>query len=105
MQQNQIKQIENLDSLELLDTLNLSNNYISKLENLSCCPLLSSLVITHNCLEFPDDLEHLIECKNLSSLDMSYNRITDVLALDIFGKMKILVNIQYFNFLTLIYDF
>jgi dynein assembly factor 1, axonemal len=80
-----------------LDTLNLSNNYITKLENLSCCPLLSSLIITHNCIECTSDLEHLIECKNLTSLDLSYNKITDELALDVFGKMNILVSIFCYN--------
>lgn len=34
LQQNLIKKIENLHHLQLLDTLNLSNNMVLKLENL-----------------------------------------------------------------------
>ena len=93
MQQNLIRKIENLEPLKLLDTINLSNNFISKIENLSCCPVLNSLVISRNKLEKASDLEHLVECENLSCLDLSHNNIEDPEIINIFEKMKNLVKI------------
>lgn len=95
---NQIKSIQNLDSLKLLDTINLSHNYIKKLENLSCCPLLTSLIITHNELENAAGLEHLIDCVNLSCVDLSFNNINDPEVIHVFKQMKNLVSVV--NFLT-----
>ena len=91
LQQNLIRKIENLEPLKLLDTINLSNNFITKIENLSCCPVLNSLVISRNNLTKASDLEHLVECENLSCLDLSYNNIEDTDIIDTFEKMKTLV--------------
>lgn len=92
MQQNLIKKIENLEPLEILDTINLANNYITRIENLSCCSQLSSLIISHNSLEKASHLEHLVECENLSCLDLSHNRIDDPDVINVFERMKKLVN-------------
>ena len=79
-----MKKIENLHLLQLLDTLNLSNNMIVKLENLSkpsstlapthipwsmwsagCLPVLSTLQVAHNKMRTASDIEELIHCPNL----------------------------------------
>lgn len=89
VQQNLIKKIENLEPLKLLDTINLSNNFITKIENLSCCPLINSLIISRNKLEKSADLEHLVDCENMSCVDVSHNIIDDPDILDnVFAKMK-----------------
>ena len=88
---NLITSIQNLDSLKLLDSINLSHNHIRKVENLSGCPLLTSLIITHNRLETAADLEHLIECKNLTCLDLSFNKINDPEIIEVFEQMEKLV--------------
>lgn len=88
---NMIQKIENLESLKMLDLINLSNNMIRKIENLSCCSKLTSLYITHNLLQTSYDLEHLVECKHLSCIDLSYNNIFDPNCLLIFEKIENLV--------------
>lgn len=37
LQQNVIKNLENLEKLQILDTLNVSNNIIPKIENIGKC--------------------------------------------------------------------
>lgn len=72
-----------------LDTLNLSHNYIKSIENCdsSILPQLNTLNLSHNSLNLVRDLEKLIECKTVSVLDLSYNRIDDVLIVKILSQM------------------
>ncbi|XP_071954961.1 dynein axonemal assembly factor 1-like [Antedon mediterranea] len=88
LQQNLIDKLENLEDLQVLDTLNVSNNLITKIENLGCLPVLNTLNIAHNKLVKAEDIEHLKECKNLSVLDMSHNRLDDPDIFDVLGSME-----------------
>lgn len=89
LQQNLINKIENLDNCRELDTLVLSHNYIKSLEN--CCsnvlPVLNTLNISHNLLKDIDGLKALSGCLNVSVLDLSYNKIEDVMIVDVLAAM------------------
>ncbi|KAJ0170673.1 hypothetical protein K1T71_013445 [Dendrolimus kikuchii] len=87
---NVVRKIENLDGCPKLDTLNLDHNYVCKIENLDAVPDLHTLSIAHNMLSSVDDLEHLKLCKNLSVLDLSYNRLEDPLIIDVLADMAVL---------------
>ncbi|XP_011569387.3 uncharacterized protein LOC105398845 [Plutella xylostella] len=87
---NVLRKIENLDGCPKLDSLNVEHNFIPVIENLDVVPVLHSLNISHNMLTTVDDLIHLRTCKNLSVLDLSYNRIEDPLIVDILADMDIL---------------
>ncbi|KAL4224725.1 Dynein assembly factor 1 [Mactra antiquata] len=88
LHQNLITNIENLEPLQRLDTLNLSNNLISCIKNISCIPELHTLQMSHCKLKTAKDVEHLIECKELSCLDLSHNKLTDPAIVDVFEKMN-----------------
>ncbi|XP_039299189.1 dynein assembly factor 1, axonemal isoform X2 [Nilaparvata lugens] len=85
---NLIDKIENLDCLKNLVTINLCHNYIQKIENLSGLPVLKTLSISHNKLTSFDDICHLIDCKELSAVDLSYNQIDDQKIIEIMGAMQ-----------------
>ncbi|CAK1594772.1 unnamed protein product [Parnassius mnemosyne] len=87
---NVIRKIENLQGCPKLDTLNLDHNFVAKIENLHVVPDLHTLSIAHNMLSTVADLEHLVSCKNLSVLDLSYNRLEDPIIVDILADMAIL---------------
>nr|CAB3238436.1 dynein assembly factor 1, axonemal [Phallusia mammillata] len=87
LQQNLIDKIENLETLQDLRVLNLSNNQLLKVENLSCLPRLESLQMAHNHCCTVEALEHLKECKEISVLDLSHNRIDDPAVVDVFEAM------------------
>ncbi|CAE1286921.1 DNAAF1 [Acanthosepion pharaonis] len=88
LQQNLIHKIENLEQLHLLCCLNVSNNMIEKIENLSGLTDLSTLQISHNKLTKLDDILHLIECTNISVLDLSHNHLEDPeIVEEVFAKM------------------
>ncbi|CAF4839271.1 unnamed protein product [Pieris macdunnoughi] len=87
---NIVRKIENLDGCPKLDTLNLDHNFVTKIENLDAVPDLHTLSIGHNMLTTVDDLEHLRTCKNLSVVDLSYNRLEDPLIVDVLADMSIL---------------
>ncbi|CAG5020843.1 unnamed protein product [Parnassius apollo] len=87
---NVVRKIENLQGCPKLDTLNLDHNFVPKIENLDVVPDLHTLSIAHNMLSTVADLEHLVSCKNLSVLDLSYNRLEDPLIVDILADMAIL---------------
>ncbi|KAH8418864.1 hypothetical protein KR222_005904 [Zaprionus bogoriensis] len=96
LQNNLIKRIENLACCPELDTLNLSSNHIRKIENISSdiLPVLNTLNISSNYLKDSEALIHLVECKTLAVLDLSNNRIDDILVVKIFEQMpnlKVLV--------------
>uniref|UniRef100_A0A3B3VLG0 Dynein axonemal assembly factor 1 n=1 Tax=Poecilia latipinna TaxID=48699 RepID=A0A3B3VLG0_9TELE len=69
--------LENLEPMKKLCTLNVSNNYIQMIENISCLPELSTLQISHNKLESAKDVEHLSECMAINVLDLSHNLLHD----------------------------
>lgn len=72
-----------------LDTLNLSHNYIKCIENCNSTilPHLDTLDLSYNSLSCIDGLEELIGCKALSVLDLSHNRIEDILIVNILSQM------------------
>ncbi|XP_055847941.1 dynein axonemal assembly factor 1 homolog [Episyrphus balteatus] len=89
LQNNLIKKIENLQCCTALDTLNLSSNHITKIENCGSdiLPELSTLNLSRNYLRNSDGIRELVNCKNLWSLDLSHNRIDDILVVKIFANM------------------
>ncbi|XP_060806861.1 dynein axonemal assembly factor 1 homolog [Amyelois transitella] len=87
---NVVRKIENLAGCPKLDTLNLDHNFVCKIENLDVVPDLHTLSIAHNMLSSYDDLEQLRNCRNLSVLDLSYNRLEDPLIVDVLADMIIL---------------
>ncbi|KAI8115161.1 axonemal like protein, Dynein assembly factor 1 [Lucilia cuprina] len=96
LQSNLIRKIENLDYCRELDTINLSQNHIRKIENcgFEILPVLNTLNLSSNYLKDSEALRELENCKNLSVLDLSNNRIDDILVVKIFAKMpelKVLV--------------
>ena len=88
LHQNLISKIENLDELCELDTLNVSNNSIAKIENISCLKKLNTLQVSHNRLSSKDDIAHLVDCDNLSVVDLSQNRLNDPGIVDVLSQMK-----------------
>ncbi|KAJ8715821.1 hypothetical protein PYW07_010303 [Mythimna separata] len=87
---NVLRKIENLEGCPKLDTLNIDHNFVAKIENLDAVPDLHTLSIAHNMLSAVDDLAHLRLCRNLSVLDLSYNRLEDPLIIDVLADMIIL---------------
>ncbi|CRK88455.1 CLUMA_CG002268, isoform A [Clunio marinus] len=89
LQNNLISKIENLDNCKELDTLVLSHNYVKTLEN--CCsntlPLLNTLNISHNQLRNAESVEILKRCENISILDLSFNKIDDIMIVKVLGGM------------------
>jgi Leucine-rich repeat (LRR) protein len=94
LQNNCIDEIENLDTLSHLDTLNLEHNNISTIQNLACCPGLRTLHLGHNNLETVEDIEHLAECENVSVLDLSHNSLEDS---EIIGVLEQMPNLSVLN--------
>ena len=88
LHQNLISKIENLDELCELDTLNLSNNSIARIENISCLKKLNTLQVSHNRLSSKDDIAHLVDCDNLSVVDLSQNWLNDPRIVDVLSQMK-----------------
>lgn len=86
------QKIDNLRECRKLDTLNLSHNYIKVIENCdsSILPVLNTLNLSHNSLSSAEDLEQLVHCRALSVLDLSNNRINDILVVNILSKMPVL---------------
>uniref|UniRef100_A0A1A9UWT4 Dynein axonemal assembly factor 1 homolog n=1 Tax=Glossina austeni TaxID=7395 RepID=A0A1A9UWT4_GLOAU len=96
LQSNLIQRIENLDFCKELDTLNLSQNHIRKIENCSSniLPILNTLNLSSNYIRDSEGLRELEHCQKLSVLDLSNNRIDDILVVKVFSKMpelKVLV--------------
>ncbi|XP_045780504.1 uncharacterized protein LOC123877703 [Maniola jurtina] len=87
---NVIRKIENLQGCPKLDTLNLDHNFVTKIENLDVVPDLHTLSMAHNMMSSVDDLEQLRYCRNLSVVDLSYNRLEDPLIVDVLADMAIL---------------
>ncbi|XP_059618233.1 dynein axonemal assembly factor 1 homolog [Phlebotomus argentipes] len=98
LQNNLIKKIENLHHCTQLDTLNLSHNQLRRVENVSSAtlPVLTNLTISHNYIRTAADVEELTMCLSLSVLDLSHNKIDDILV------VKILARIPNLRVLTLV---
>ncbi|KAH7289561.1 hypothetical protein KP509_30G008800 [Ceratopteris richardii] len=77
LNQNIIEDIKGLENLKLLETINLADNQIRRIQGLAGCPLLRQLNVSGNYIRTEDDVSHLLECKNLLSLDISNNKIDD----------------------------
>ena len=75
LQRNCLSKIENLEGLNSLVQLDLSENHISVVEGLSRLPNLTTLNLSNNYLNDLASITHLIECKELSSLDLSKNQL------------------------------
>ncbi|KAM3146592.1 hypothetical protein pb186bvf_001122 [Paramecium bursaria] len=72
---NMIKKIENLDNLVNIQTLNLSCNSIYEVENLSYLIKLQNLNLSNNHLSEFDTLKGLLDCPQVTNLDLSQNHI------------------------------
>lgn len=88
VQQNLIREIEGIDHLEYLDTLNVSNNSIAAIKGLGNCKNLKSLICTHNKIRSSDALKGLLDCPSLTVVDISHNTIEGPGALEIFAAME-----------------
>lgn len=69
--------------------MNLCHNQIRVIENIGSdvLPVLNTLSISHNFLRTAEQLEGLRNCKFLSVLDISHNRIDDVTVVKILADM------------------
>lgn len=84
-----LQKIENLEHCVHLDSINLSHNFIKTIENLGSdiLPKLNTLTITNNCLRTEESIASLVQCKTLSVLDLSHNRIDDIVIVKVLGQM------------------
>jgi ribosomal protein L14E/L6E/L27E len=73
LQQNLISRIDNLASLQNLCILDLSGNMIETIENLSQLPRLATLNMSKNALKTAESIQHLLDCKSITTLDLSDN--------------------------------
>lgn len=90
LQENLISKIENLDNLTQIVNLNLSDNCIKTVENLGCLKNLQTLQLKRNTIGINgiDDLKGLLEVPQITSLDISDNKISDENALEeVFFKL------------------
>ncbi|KER28391.1 hypothetical protein T265_04774 [Opisthorchis viverrini] len=95
---NLLRKIENLDHMQYLDTLDVSNNMITKIENLDMLPNFTRLIIAHNKLTNLEDLLHVINCPQLSVLDLQHNHIKDPEVVEeVFAKMPSLKQLTYLD--------
>lgn len=92
LQNNLISRIENLDNCKELDTLVLSHNYLKTLENCGAdvLPVLNTLNVSHNQLCNIDGLDVLKRCENVSILDLSFNKIDDIMIVKVLSEMPTL---------------
>lgn len=74
---NHIEKIEGLESLKKLEELNLSNNRISVLENIDSLENLVSFNIANNSLKQLDEVMYLGKLKNLFTLNLSGNPLSE----------------------------
>ena len=96
LQHNHIERIDGISTLVNLVTLNLSYNSITVIENLSGCTSLETLDLSNNMIIDYKDCRGLEECKSLTSVNLSENKIEyDDRLLDFFFQFQ---NFIYFNF-------
>jgi dynein assembly factor 1 len=78
LHQNLINRIEGLEALTQLDSVNLSDNNLAFLSGLDAqADSLTMLQLKNNRLATIDALEHLLTLKQLTSLDLTGNRVED----------------------------
>eukprot|EP00984_Skeletonema_dohrnii_P004070 scaffold1407_cov155-Skeletonema_dohrnii-CCMP3373.AAC.7 len=75
LQRNALTRIENLNGLDVLVQVDLSENSIRVVEGLDHLPNLTTLNLSKNALEDAASIQHLVECKNLSAVDLSHNKL------------------------------
>jgi len=75
LQRNAFSSIENLQNLDSLVQLDISENNIRVVEGLDHLPNLTTLNLSKNVLEDAASIQHLVECKNLSAVDLSHNKL------------------------------
>lgn len=77
LQDNSIRRLNarSFEGLQNLRILNLSNNHLSRLHGLESVPLLETLEISKNRFESLESIRNIFVCKKLSSVDASYNMI------------------------------
>lgn len=85
LQNNLIKKIANLENCSELDSINLSHNHIAQIENCTSdvLPVLTSLNLSHNYLKTYENLANLAYCHSITNLDLSQNRIEDILVVKV----------------------
>ena len=74
VQANMLSSLEGLEAQEALDTLNVSGNRLKRLEKLAGCASLHTLLASSNELETVEDVQHLTECIQLSTVDLQDNQ-------------------------------
>ena len=93
MQENIIEEIEGLETLSNLRTLNLADNCLRKVSGLAGCTKLETLHLKRNRIGAGgtgvEDLKGLLECPTLTSVDISDNNIDDPAVID-----EVLVKLQ-----------
>jgi hypothetical protein len=77
LQSNAILKISNLSQLKSLQMINLSNNLITRIENLAGIPALHTLELGRNRLTSVSSMSHLLLCRSITVLDLSFNRLND----------------------------
>lgn len=83
------QKIENLSNCPQLDTINLAHNQLRSVDNChsGVLPALTSLDLSHNYLKSAEHLDALRHCDAVSVLDLSHNRIDDVLIVKVLAAM------------------
>lgn len=83
------QEIKNLEGCPNLDTLNLSHNYIKEIKNCDSevLPLLNTLNISHNSLHHAESIISIKNCLYLTVLDISYNKIDDIIIVKTLAEM------------------
>jgi len=75
LQQNCVDCLEGLANVPELKTLNVCNNRLSDFDGLEVAKNLSTLQAAHNCLETVEGLASLAQLDQLTTLDLSHNKI------------------------------
>ena len=82
-----LEDITGLSTLVQLDSLDLSDNYITTVSGLDCLPALRTLNLSGNKLSSVASIAHLQQCTSIISLDLANNRIDDAAAIDLILSM------------------
>ena len=75
LSKNLISKIQGLCNLRDLSILDLSNNRLNYIENLSCCPVLQTVNVSRNFLATPISIKHFQDCLALQNIDMTNNKL------------------------------
>ena len=91
LQQNTIREIENISHLTKLVKINLSNNLISKIENLQGLDQLQTLDLSCNIIPSTSNCTGLLCLPSLACLDLHNNQLDDAdLILPFFSQLTTL---------------